>query len=87
MILAKQSICYKEIRNTKRDKRDEDSFAVLEWGYFPRWIKRVVFIVQVAGPTDFLKLEFFNILFFIFKRILKRSCYTTRQYYPVPRTC
>jgi hypothetical protein len=94
MKLAKQSICHKEIRNTKRDKRDEDSFAVLDGGGGVGGVepnptmdkKSWFFIVQVRGPTDFLKLEFFNILF-IFLRTLKRSCYTTCQYYPVLRTC
>jgi hypothetical protein len=34
MKLAKQSIYLKEIRNTKRDKRDEDSFVVLDGGWW-----------------------------------------------------
>ncbi len=69
MKLAKQSICHEEIINTERYKRDEDSFAVLDGGVGcgvepnPTMDKKSVFIVKVAGPTDFLKLEFFNILF------------------------
>jgi hypothetical protein len=69
MKLAKQSIYHKEIRNTKRYKRDEDIFSVLDGGGggWSQWIKRVFFYRQVAGPTDFLKLEFFNIYFLFLK--------------------
>jgi hypothetical protein len=65
MKLAKQSIYHKEIRNTKRDKRDEDSFAVLDGGV--GGVEPNPTMDKVAGPTDFLKLEFFNILFLFLK--------------------
>jgi hypothetical protein len=71
MKLEKQSIYHKEIRNTKRDKRDEDSFAVLDggwgggWSQIPRWIKRVFLSSKWQDQLIFLSLNF-STIFFLF---------------------